>query len=282
MAARLGPNNYGKSRVRMLKVRRRAGRHEIVEITADIALEGDFAAAHTAGDNSNVLPTDTMKNTVYALGKDHPLDTIESFALHLADHFLKTVPHVSRAAVSIEETPWERVHVAGGPQPHTFIRVGTERRLCRVGAARGGPPTVESGLDGLVILKSGDSAFSGFLKDRYTTLKETRDRIMATSVSAWWSFGAGQADFAGARTAVRGALIEAFAGHKSESVQHTLHEMGKRALDAAEEVASIRLSLPNKHCLLVDLSPFGLPNENEIFLPIDEPHGLIEATVERG
>jgi urate oxidase len=283
MSVGLASNQYGKSRVRMMKVRRLADRHEVRDLNVTIALQGDFTAAHTVGDNSKVLPTDTMKNTVYALGKGHAIETIEFFAADLASHFVKTVPHVSRARVEIRETIWERAVVAGSPHRHTFIQPGGERNACVAMQPRGGSVAIESGIEGLVILKTTDSAFSGFLRDRYTTLKETEDRLLGTSVTAWWMSAAGgvTADFGGARRAVRRALIEAFAQHMSASVQHTLLEMGRRALEACPAVERISLSLPNKHCLLVDLSPFGMTNENEVFLPIDEPHGLIEATIER-
>lgn len=276
----LSQNSYGKSRVRMMKVRRLADRHELKDLNVAVALEGDFAAAHTAGDNSKVLPTDTMKNTVYALGKSHPIDSIESFAQHLSEHFVSTVPHVSKATVNIAETPWERAVTGGAPHRHTFLRGGNERRLCTASAQRGGV-TIESGLDDLVILKTTDSSFSGYLKDKFTTLRETEDRILGTSVSARWSFSSANHDYNASRAAIRAALIDEFCRHRSPSVQQTLYEMGRAALTACSAISGIRLSLPNKHCLLVELSPFGLSNDNEIFLPIDEPHGLIEASVIR-
>lgn len=283
MGVTLASNRYGKSRVRMLKVRRFADRHEVRDLNVAISLQGDFDAAHTVGDNSKVLPTDTMKNTVYALGKGHPLETIESFAADLASHFVRAVPHVSLARVAIRETLWERAVVEGRPHRHTFIQSGSERGACIAVHPREGESTIESGIEGLVILKTTDSAFTGFLRDRFTTLKEADDRLLGTSVTAWWTYPSGgpAADFAASRETIRRALIEAFAHHQSASVQHTLLEMGRRALDACPAVERIRLSLPNRHCLLVDLSPFGLTNENEIFLPIDEPHGLIEATIAR-
>lgn len=280
----LGQNNYGKTRVRMVKVLRDGKRHDVREIEVAISLEGDFKAIHTDGDNSLCLPTDTMKNTVYALGKDHPLDTIESFALHLGRHFIDRNDHVSRARVRISQVPWVRARVGGTEHPHCFSKGSDERQTCDVTVERAGASVV-GGIEGLVILKSTDSAFVGYIRDAYTTLPETDDRIFATSLSAKWMFGGDRperAAFATCREKIRRAMVETFAGHMSESVQHTLHAMGAAALRACPAIDRIRLSMPNKHCLLVNLAPFGLENANEIFVPVDEPYGLIEATITRG
>lgn len=279
----LGQNNYGKSRVRMVKVLRDGKRHEIREVDVAIALEGDFKAMHTDGDNSLCLPTDTMKNTVYALGKDHPLDTIEAFALHLGRHFVDRNSHVSRARVKISQTPWHRVSVRGKEHTHCFTKGSEERQTCDVTVERSGVSVV-AGIEGLVILKSTDSAFVGYIRDEFTTLPETDDRIFATSMTVKWMYGGERpekAAFGPCREKIRRTLIDTFAEHKSESVQHTLHAMGEAALKACPAIDRIRLSMPNKHCLLVNLSPFGMDNPNEIFVPTDEPHGLIEATLAR-
>jgi len=281
MAVVLGQNNYGKSRVRMVKVSRDGTRHTVKEVSVDIALEGDFAAIHCSGDNANCLPTDTMKNTVYALGKSHPLDSIEGFALHLARHFVdKTVP-VSAARVRISQVPWDRVSVDGKEHPHTFTKGSEERQTCEVRVEKKGTTTVVGGIDGFKILKSTDSAFSGYLKDPFTTLPETRDRIFSTTVAATWKYGSENAEFVSARSTIRSAIVRTFASHMSESVQQTLYAMGEAALNSCSAIENIRLSLPNSHCLLINLKPFGMENANEIFVPTDEPHGLIEATIER-
>jgi len=281
MAVVLGQNNYGKSRVRMVKVSRDGARHTVKEISVDIALEGDFKAIHCAGDNANCLPTDTMKNTVYALGKSHPLDSIEAFALHLARHFVeKTVP-VSAARVRISQVPWERVSVDGKEHAHTFTKGSEERQTCDVRVEKKGSATVVGGIDAFKILKSTDSAFSGYLKDPFTTLPETRDRIFSTTVAATWKYGSENGDFVSARSTIRSAIVRTFASHMSESVQQTLYAMGEAALNSCSAIENIRLSLPNSHCLLINLKPFGMENANEIFVPTDEPHGLIEATIER-
>jgi urate oxidase len=276
----LAENSYGKSGIRLVKVVRRPERHEIVDLTVAISFEGDFAAAHVAGDNADVLPTDTMKNTVYALAKDHPLDAIESFGLDLAAHFLSGNPRVSRVTVTLALHPWDPLIVGQRPHPHAFVRAGSEVRTAAVTRTHEGE-MVQAGLEGLLILKSARSAFSGFRRDRYTTLTETRDRIFATSVSARWRYLGKDLDFRAVGLGVRQALLETFAQHESESVQHTLHAMGEAALARHPEVAEIQLSLPNKHHLPVDLSPFGLENGNEIFIATEEPYGLIEATLVR-
>ncbi len=283
-AGSLGRNSYGKSRVRMVKVSRKGKVHTVREVTVDIALEGDFEAVHSAGDNANCLPTDTMKNTVYALGKDHPLETIESFALDLAGHFVVRNRQVAGARVRIASVPWDRTVVGGRAHPHCFTKGSEERQVCEVELKRQAGPVVVGGLEGLIILKSTDSSFAGYPKDEFTTLPETDDRILATSLTARWTFGGQRperAEFASCRDSIRRALVETFAGHRSRSVQHTLYAMGEAALKACRAVDSVRLSMPNKHCLLVNLAPFGMSNSNEVFVPVDEPFGLIEATVER-
>jgi urate oxidase len=277
----LGPNSYGKSGIRLVKVQRRGESRNLTDLTVAVRFEGEFTAAHVDGDNADVLPTDTMKNTVYALAAGHPLSDIESFGLDLSAHFLVGNPRVSRVAVTLEEHPWERLTVREQPHPSAFRRAGQETRMAIVTRTREAA-TVDAGVEGLLILKSRQSAFSGFRRDRYTTLEPTRDRVLATSVSARWRYLATDVAFKIVGRGVRQTLLEAFADHESESVQHTLYAMGEAVLERHAEVGEIRLSLPNKHHLLVDLSRFGLANANQIFVATDEPYGLIEATVKRG
>jgi len=278
MAIRLGENNYGKQRVRILQVSRHADRHDIKELTLGIRLEGDFDSAHTKGDNLKVLPTDTMKNTVYAMAKQHPIESPEEFCIRLADHFLTRNAQVSRARVEASETLWTRLAVAGKPDPHTFTGSDNEKRTATFTATRT-EKSLHAGIAGLVVLKTTDSAFENFLKDEYTTLKEDRNRILATAIHATWFYRKITGDFDLNWQGVRQTLLETFAGHDSESLQHTLHAMGEAVLKKFKDVREIHLSLPNKHYNLVDLSPFHLENPKEIFLPTDEPHGLIEATL---
>jgi urate oxidase len=285
MPGTLTSNRYGKSRVRLVKVRRPAARaregevpHEIVDLTIDVQLEGAFNAVYTDGDNRSCLPTDTMKNTVYALARQESFAHVETFAATLADHFAAK-PGVSRARVSAAEARWDRLTCGGRPHPHAFVQGSGEQWTAVVTRDNEGLH-ITSGVTNLSVLKTADSAFDGYPRDEYTTLVETRDRILATSITAVWTYRPGTADFA-ARDRIRAALLETFASHKSESVQQTLYAMAQAALAASGDVAEITLTLPNRHHLLVDLEPFGLDNPNEIFVATDQPYGLIEATVRR-
>lgn len=278
MAIRLGENNYGKQRIRILQVARHSDRHDIKELTLGIRLEGDFESAHSKGDNRKVLPTDTMKNMVYALAKLHPIESPEEFSLRLAEHFLAHNPQVSRVRIEAAQFLWTRLAVEGKSHPHTFTGSSNEKRRVTLAATRK-EKTLHAGIEGLVVLKTTDSAFENFLKDEYTTLKEDRNRILATSIHAAWLHQENGSDFDSTWQGVRQTLLEAFAGHDSESLQHTLYAMGEAVLKKFPGIREIHLSLPNKHYNLVDLSPFHLENPKEIFLPTDEPHGLIEATL---
>ena len=271
-------NRYGKSRIRLVKVRRARDPHELVDLTIDVQLEGAFETVYVAGDNGPCLATDTMKNTVYAMARQHPIDHVETFGSALAEHFLSK-PSVSRVRISIVEQPWGRLSCGGKPHPHAFVQAGAEHWTAVVTRDAGGTEVV-SGLANLVVLKTTDSAFSGFPRDQYTTLPDTEDRIMATSMTAAWTYRPEASDFS-ARAQVRRALVETFAAHVSRSVQHTLYAMGEAALAACPDIAAITLTLPNRHHLLVDLTPFGLDNPNEIFVATDQPYGLIEATIRR-
>jgi urate oxidase len=265
-------NSYGKSSIRLVRVRRGSEPHHIVDVTMDVALEGTFEKVYTDGDNSACLATDTMKNTVYALAKGDSLEQVEAFSSTLADYFSQK-PGVSMVRIQAAEHPWSRLDA------HAFVSAGSEEWTSVVVRAAG-RTSIASGLRGLVVLKTTDSAFSGFPRDQYTTLPETRDRILATSITASWNYADGFRDF-GRRSAVRSALLTTFAAHKSESVQQTLYAMGEAALAACDGVVDIQLSLPNRHHLLVDLSPFGLANPNEIFVATEQPYGLIEARISR-
>jgi len=280
MPAALGENRYGKSRVRLVRVTRHGDRHDLADLMVSIRFEGDFAAAHADGDNRHVLPTDTMKNTVYALAKNHPVDPIEEFAIRLARHFLEGNPPLSGVVIGIRENLWTRIPVGGSPHRHAFNSAGAERRTTRVAATRDGI-TVHSGIDGLVVLKTTGSGFAGFHRDALTTLPETSDRILATRVRARWEYWGGDVAWSATWAGVRRLILETFATQESPSVQHTAHAIGQAVIESFDGIRWIRLAMPNLHCLLVDLKPFGLENRNEIFVPVDEPHGLIEATVVR-
>jgi urate oxidase len=280
MSIVLGDNRYGKAETRLLRVTRGDDRHEIRDLCVSITLAGDFEAVHILGDNTNVLPTDTQKNTVYAFAKEAPVGEIEDFALRLARHFVRTCEPVRQARVQVEEYPWAHVQVDGAPHPHSFVRTSAERRLTTVTCDSEDAAAV-SGLADLVVLRSAGSEFWGFARDRYTALEETHDRILATAVSAQWRFSTLDVRWAESFIEARQALLEGFALHRSLSLQQTLFQMARAALEARPEITEVHLEMPNKHHFAVDLAPFGLTNDNEVFYAADRPYGLIEATVRR-
>lgn len=274
-------NAYGKSAVRLTKVTRLGELHELHEFDVQIELEGAFAASYTAGDNRQVIATDSMKNTVYVLAREQEFDSCEAFALLLARHFVKTYSQVSQATVRIAEASWRRIELDGKPHPHSFVSGGNEQRTCSVVAARSGPTTVTGGVSDLVVLKTTDSAFKDFVSDRYRTLPDAEDRIFATSVIAEWEYADVDADWNGTFAAARAAILSTFATHYSLAVQQTLLEMGGAVLAACPSVMRVTFSLPNQHRIPVNLGPFGLDNPNVVFVPTSEPFGLIKGTIER-
>ena len=274
MAATLSENSYGKQAVRLVRVHRGKKRHHLQDVTVAIRCAGKFAAAYKDGDNREVLPTDTMKNTVYALAAEHPFDDVEEFGLLLTAHFLQASRRAAKIQVDLAERLWKRIDA------HAFRRAGGERRTAVVTGDRRGTQ-VRSGLADLVVMKTTKSAFEGFPRDRYTTLKETADRLLATSVEASWSYSHPPEDFGKAWQGVRRLLLDTFAAHDSRSVQHTLYAMGEAVVETLD-VEEIHIAMPNLHHLPVDLAPFGLENRNEIFVATAEPYGLIEGTVRRG
>lgn len=266
-------DTYGKSRVRLIKLARHSDRHDVKEITFQILFRGDFKSCYETGDNSRILPTDTIKNTVYVLARKYDILSIEDFGGRLIEHFLANNSQVASVRVEMTEHLWSRI------APAAFTRE-SQKRTAVVSGARNGL-TMEAGIDDLVVLKSSGSAFEGYIQDPYTTLKETKDRIFATAVRATWRYASTNLDFNALWQGVRRTILDTFAAHNSLSVQHTLHALGRQVLAAFPDIAEIQLSMPNKHALLVDLSPFGMDNPNEVFLPIDEPSGYIEATLAR-
>jgi urate oxidase len=285
MTYRLGENRYGKSRIRLVTVRRRGETHDLRDLTVDVALEGDFAAAHVAGENARVIATDTMKNTVYALAKDHPIGPPEAFGLVIARHFADP-PQVSLATVTLREHGWARIETPAGPAPDAFVRSSPATRVATVRVAgRAGSTEIEAGIEDLTVLKTTKSGFVGFERDAYTTLAEAEDRIMATRVTATWAYGSAAAnkgfDFDGAHARAVERLLTTFAEHVSPSVQTSIWIMATAMLDADPAIEWVRMVLPNLHHWTVDLGPFGLENRGEVFVATTEPHGLIDATVRR-
>jgi urate oxidase len=273
---RLGPNQYGKAEVRIVKVTRDSARHEIEDLNVTSQLRGDFTATHLTGDNSLVVATDTQKNTVYGLAREHGIGSPEDFLLRLGRHFTAGFEWVTGGRWAAEAFRWDRI----GDHDHAFVRNGGETRTA-VLEIEDGAETIVSGLTDLVVLKSTGSEFRGFPRDRFTTLKETGDRILATAVTATWRYTSSELDFNALYAAVRATLLRVFAETHSLALQQTLFAMGAAVLEEQAAVAEVSLSMPNKHHFLVDLEPFGLDNPNQIFFPADRPYGLIEATVMR-
>jgi urate oxidase len=273
----LAANRYGKSAIRLVKIVRGAEGHAVRDLTVAISLEGDFASSYVEGDNSLVVATDTMKNTVYAFAREHLTGAVEAFGTVLARHFV-AVPQVERATVSIEEHAWRPIGAVDAAAD-AFSRDRSSTRTAVVAATRD-EVTVDAGIADLTLMKTAKSAFSGFPRDEYTTLPDTDDRIMATKLSATWRY-VDETDFEVSFEAIVRTLLEVFAEHESASVQHSIWIIGRAIVDRHPEVAEITMTLPNLHHWLADLSPFGQPNDREIFIATTEPHGLIQATIRR-
>jgi urate oxidase len=289
----LAQNQYGKAENRVVRITRDGATHHIKDLNVSVALSGDMEEVHYSGSNANVLPTDTTKNTVYAFAKEHGIESAEQFGIHLARHFVTSQEPIRTARIRIEEYSWERIGApeadspaAGAPQGgHSFARKGQETRVTQI-TYDGSSWQVISGLKDLVVLNSTNSEFWGYVKDKYTTLQEAYDRILATEVSARWRFDwtddeQPTPDWEESYAQVRGHMLQAFAQTYSLSLQQTLYQMGARIIEHRDEIDEVRFSLPNKHHFLVDLEPFGLKNDNEVYFAADRPYGLIEATILR-
>ncbi|MEU7166164.1 factor-independent urate hydroxylase [Streptomyces morookaense] len=281
MPAMLGQNQYGKAESRVVRITRNGAVHHIKDLNVSVALSGDLTATHLTGSNADVLTTDATKNTVFAFAKEHGIASAEQFGMRLARHFVTSQEAITTARIRIEEYAWERIPPSDAREArHSFVRANRETRTAQI-TYDGERWQIISGLTGLTVLNSTDSEFHGYVKDRYTTLQETRDRILATEVNARWRHGLAVADWDESYARTRDCLLQAFAETYSYSLQQTLYAMGALVIDRRPEVEEIRLSLPNKHHFLVDLEPFGLKNDNEVFFAADRPYGLIEATVLR-
>ncbi len=284
MSIVLGANQYGKAENRVVRIYRDTVRHEIRDLNVSTSLRGDFEAAHTDGDQADILPTDTQKNTAFAYAKEHGVTSPEDYALALGRHFLDAAPKADAARIAVEEYAWDRAPVGPDGHDHAFVRRGGATRTAVVtvdGHGAGQAAYVIAGVQDLVVLKSTGSEFKGFLKDEYTTLPEADDRILATSLVARWRYDGTDVDWNAAYDSILQLLLEAFATTYSRALQETLYAMGRAVLEAHPEVAEVRFSAPNKHHFLYDLSPFGLENNGEVFIAADRPYGLIEATVTR-
>ncbi|MBQ0852480.1 urate oxidase [Streptomyces sp. BH-SS-21] len=289
----LAQNQYGKAENRVVRITRDGATHHIKDLNVSVALSGDMEEVHYSGSNANVLPTDTTKNTVYAFAKEHGIESAEQFGIHLARHFVTSQEPIKTARIRIEEYSWERIGTSPADSPsagaeeggHSFARKNQETRVTQI-TYDGSSWQVISGLKDLVVLNSTNSEFWGYVKDEYTTLKEAYDRILATEVSGRWRFEwtddeQPMPDWEESYAQVRGHMLQAFAQTYSLSLQQTLYQMGARIIENRDEIDEVRFSLPNKHHFLVDLEPFGLKNDNEVYFAADRPYGLIEATILR-
>ena len=282
MPIKLGPNAYGKNAVNLSRIIRHADHHEFRQVSVSVQLTGDFETAHTLGDNALILPTDTQKNTVYALAREHFTGTIEHFGLVLARHFIARNTQVRKARIELVEHLWQRMSFEGQPHPHAFTGGGSEKRRAVVELPADGSATVWAGIKGLLLLKTTDSAFVGYSKDEYTVLPEATDRILATECEAEWEYTSADLNFEALYQRVRASLLRTFSEHKSLSVQHTLYAIGEKILEENDEVKEISLVMPNKHHIPFNLEPFGQANTNEVFVATDAPFGYITGTVVRG
>jgi urate oxidase len=278
--AKLTGHRYGKARVRVMKILREGPVHTLKDLEVAVFLKGDFASSFTRGDNTKVVATDTIKNTINVFAKEHLGEEIERFALILGEHFLTRYEQVNEAEIQISERQWERLIVDGATHQHSFA-AGSEARMFTSVNCSDATKTIRSGIRNLVILKSSGSGFENYPKDEFTTLPETADRILATSFSATWTFKDQPDHYGRANEAILSAMLKVFASNYSPSAQTTLFQMGEAALAVCSEISKLDLAMPNKHCLLINLAPFGLENKNEVFVPTDEPHGDIQATVTR-
>jgi len=273
-------HTYGKGRVRVMRIHRDGDRHEVRELTILAMLTGDFGRAFTHADNSLAVSTDTIKNVVNVVARENLALETEPFCQALAQRFLERYPQVVSVTINALETKWVRLSVNGTPHAHSFVLDNNGKASAKVHATRD-QVSIASGLAGFTFMKSTNSGWDRYLKDPYTTIAETRDRMCATSMDASWRWKTAPADYPAANAKILTTMLDVFATTYSESVQDSLYRMGSAALAAVPELIDISLACPNKHYLLINLQPFGLDNNNQVFLPTDEPHGQIECTVGR-
>ncbi len=275
-------NKYGKGRVRVMRIYRDGDRHEVSQLNVKAMIEGDFARAYTQADNSTSVSTDTIKNVVNVVARENTGLSTEEFCQVLAKKYLDSYPQVTSVAVTAHETKWNRLSIGDKPHPHSFVLDSNGKPFVEVAASRGGPSTLMSGIDGFTFMKSTQSGWENYAKDRYTTIPPTGDRMCATSMVASWKWSAKPSNYPATNAKILATMLEVFSTTYSSSVQDSLYRMGEAALAAAPEISEVSMACPNIHFILMNLSAFGLDNNNEVFLPTDEPHGQIECTVGRG
>jgi urate oxidase len=273
----LTANQYGKAENRVVRVTRDTDRHEVKDLNVTSQLRGDFEAAHTRGDNSHVVATDTQKNTIFAFAKDGILSP-EAFLLRLADHFTSEFDWVTGGRWAADQYGWSRIN----DHDHAFYRGAPETRTA-VLVRDGDTDTMFSGFHDLTVMKTTQSGFVGYPKDKYTTLQETEDRILATDISTKWRYSAqaGDVDYNAVYESVKQTMLTEFSQGYSHALQQDLYDMAVAVIDRHPEIDEVRFSCPNKHHFLSDLSFCGLENPGEVFYAADRPYGLIEASVQR-
>jgi urate oxidase len=275
-------NRYGKGRVRVMRIHRDGDRHEVSQLNIKAMIEGDFARAYTDGDNSTSVSTDTIKNVVNVIARENTGLCPEQFCQVLAKKYLDSYPQVSSVSITSHETKWSRLSFGGKPHPHSFVLDSNGKPTVELTIARDGPSTLISGVDGFTFMKSTQSGWENYVKDRYTTIPPTADRMCATSMVASWKWSGTPQSYPAINAKILDTLLEVFSTTYSKSVQDSLYRMGEAALAAVPEISEISMACPNMHFIPINLSAFGMDNNNDVFLPTDEPHGQIECTVGRG
>lgn len=276
----IAQDSYGEAGIRLVKVARLPGRHALKELTVAVRFEGDFEPSYAAGENSNILPGDTVKNTVFALAKLYSIEHIEEFAQTIVDHFLTDNPQIARVHIDIAEHLWNRVNFGGKPHAFAFTPAGPEKRIAAVSGARSST-TIEAGVQDLVLLKTAGAGFEGYRRDPFTTLQASSNGVLATSVNARWRYAETDIAFGTYWHGIRETMLETFIEHESRSLQNTLYVMAEAVLDRYRDIVEISLALPNRGWVQAELSKLGLENENDVFVPMDEPHEVIQAIVKR-
>ena len=275
-------NRYGKGRVRVMRIHREGDRHEVSQLNIKAMIEGDFARAYTDGDNSTAVSTDTIKNVVNVIARENTGLSAEEFCQVLAKKYLDTYSQISSVAITSHETRWSRLSFGGKPHPHSFVLDSNGKPTVELTVARGGSSTLSSGIDGFAFMKSTQSGWENYVEDRYTTIPPTADRMCATSMVASWKWSGKPASYVATNAKILDTVLEVFSTTYSKSVQDSLYRMGEAALAAVPEISEISMACPNMHFIPMNLSAFGMDNNNDVFLPTDEPHGQIECTVGRG
>ncbi len=282
MTIELAGNSYGESRIRLLRLMHRGGLHEAKDLTLDVRFEGDFDASHHQGENRAILPSETIKNTVYVLSRQYPAEAIEEFAFHLTEHFLTYNPQVTLVDIRISERPWSRITIGDKGHASAFVANANEKRTTHISARRE-KIILRSGLEDLQLMKTAGFSFSGFLRDPYTTLQENQQRILRASLTANWTYASPEPEmpFSTIWHGARKALLETFAAHDAKSLQHLLYALAQTALENFEAMSEIQLRILDNYCPCADLKSFGMENDNELFVPLEEPEGVASLSLRR-